>query len=542
MSSNTTDAAARNERLYRLLEWSSEGICEVDADGRCTYCNGTGARLLGYEPQELVGTPLHEAIHPGGKFLAAAECAACQAVKNAQELKLGEPARSTQGILSHKDGRALPVSYSVVQIVVEGRRQGSVLTFYDDAERRRLAADLRDRTMELAESERRITEFIATLAHELRNPLAPLRAALQIMRKASDNATSMAHLRAMMERQLGQLVHLVNDLLDIARVSSGQINLNKERVALQDILQSAVEASEPQRMMTKNKLTLEVQIEPLYLDADVTRLTQVFTNILNNAAQYSAAGSPILLRVEANGTEVRIDIADAGVGIAREALVRIFDMFTRVGRDAESTHMGLGIGLNLARRLVQMHDGELVAFSEGLGKGSHFLIRLPLPEHATENSPAAKNNPFSEDSPAPIRALIVDDNIDAAETLSVLLRLGGHETFLAHDGLEALKAAAEFKPDIVLLDLGLPGIDGYEVARSLRRMPELGTPVLVAVTGWGSPEDRRRSKEAGFYEHLTKPVDISVIELILTTLPGRCPNGGDGGPPVESGRTLDAPQ
>jgi PAS domain S-box-containing protein len=535
-----TESAAREERLHRLLECSSDGICEVDADGRCTYSNATGAHLLGYEVAELVGTLLHDVIHPGGMYLAPAECSICQAVKNAQELKLGEPAHRTYGVLSHKDGRALRVSFSVVQIVVDGLLQGAVMTFSDDSERRRLASELRDRTAELAESERRKTEFIATLAHELRNPLAPLRAALQVMRKASDNVTSMPQLRDIMERQLEQLVHLVNDLLDIARVSSGQMVVNKARVALQEILTAAVEASEPQRMTTRNSLTLELPAAPLYLEADATRLTQVFTNILNNAAQYSAAGGPITVRVESDRAQVRIDIADAGVGIAREALNRIFDMFTRVGRDAKNTQAGLGIGLNLARRLVEMHDGQLVATSEGLGRGSHFLITLPLSDLEDEEATAAENERSAQETRSPVRALIVDDNIDAAVTLSLLLQLAGHTTCLAHDGREALKAAAEFKPDIVLLDLGLPGMDGFEVARAMRRMPELGDPVLAAVTGWGGPEDRLRTKQAGFDEHLTKPVDISVIELLLTTLPVR--RSGDGGsPPVENGHTLDTP-
>jgi PAS domain S-box-containing protein len=541
MASSPTESATRDERLYRLLECSSDGICEVDADGRCTYFNATGAHLLGFEAAELVGAPLHEAIHPGGKFLAPAECSICQAVKNAQGLKLGEPARRTHGMLSHKDGRAIPVSYSVVQIVVEGRLQGSAMTFYDDAEHRRLAAELRDRTTDLAESERRKTEFIATLAHELRNPLAPLRAALQVMRKASDNADSMEQLRALMERQLEQLVHLVNDLLDIARVSSGQMTLKKERVALQAILNAAVEASEPLRITTKNSLTLELPAAPLYLEADATRLTQVFTNILNNAAQYSAAGGPVTVRVESDQNQVRIDIADAGVGIARDALNRIFDMFTRVGRESRNPHAGLGIGLNLARRLVEMHDGQLVASSEGLGRGSHFLITLPLSDLEDEESMAAENERSEQEARSPVRALIVDDNMDAAATLSLLLQLAGHTTFLAHDGPEALKAAAEFKPDVVLLDLGLPGMDGFEVARAMRRMPELGHPVLVAVTGWGGPEDRLRSKQAGFDEHFTKPVDISMIELLLSTLPVRSADGDGGSPPVENGHTLDTP-
>jgi PAS domain S-box-containing protein len=539
MTSSPPESAARDERLNRLLECSSDGICEVDADGRCTYSNTTGAYLLGYETAELVGTVLHNAIHPGGKFLAPEECSICQAVKNAQGYKIGDAVRRTHGVLSDKDGRAMAVSYSVVQIVVDGLLQGAVMTFYDDSERRRLAAELRDRTADLAESERRKTEFIATLAHELRNPLAPLRTALDVMRKASDNATSVTHLREMMERQLKQLVHLVNDLLDIALVSSGQMTLKKKRMALQRILNSAVEASEPLRMRTKNSLTLELPVAPIYLEADGTRLIQVFTNILNNATQYSAPGGPISMRVESADSQVRIDIADAGVGIAGDALNRIFDMFTRVGRDSKNTHAGLGIGLNLARRLVEMHDGQLVASSEGLGKGSHFIITLPLPERAQEESTTAENRPSGEGTRGAIRALIVDDNVDAAVTLSLLLQLGGHTTCLAHDGPEALKLASDFKPDIVLLDIGLPGMDGYEVARALRRMPEVGHPVLVAVTGWGGPEDRLRTKQAGFDEHLTKPVDVSMIELLLTTLPRR---RADGSPPIQNGHTLDTPQ
>jgi PAS domain S-box-containing protein len=539
MTSSQTESAARDERLYRLLECSSDGICEVDAEGCCTYCNGTGASLLGYRSAELVGTVLHDTIHPGGGFLAPAECSICQALKNAPGLTLGEPAHRTRGMLSHKDGRAIPVSYSGVHIVVDGLPQGSVMTFYDDSQRRRLEGELRDRTAELTESERRKTEFIATLAHELRNPLAPLRAALQVMRKASDNATSMAQMREMMERQLMQLVRLVNDLFDIARVTSGQMALQKERIALHEIMQAAVEASEPLRMTTKNSLTLELPAGSLFLHADPTRLTQVFTNILNNAAQYSAAGGPITVRAESDESTVRIDIADSGVGIAREALNRIFEMFTRVGRDSMRSHTGLGVGLNLARRLVEMHDGQLVASSEGLGRGSHFLITLPLA------GPAGSDSTVTEgDRPAQtgnlVRALIVDDNIDAAATLSLLLQLAGHTTAVAHEGAEALKVAAEFKPDIVLLDLGLPGMDGYEVARAIRRTPEAGNPVLVAVTGWGTPEDRVRTKQAGFDEHLTKPVDISMIELLLSSLPARAPDVG-GNPPATNGHKMDAP-
>jgi CheY-like chemotaxis protein len=257
---------------------------------------------------------------------------------------------------------------------------------------------------------------------------------------------------------------------------------------------------------------------------------------LNNAAQYSPAGSPISVRVELDSETVRIDIADTGVGIAREALNRIFDMFTRVGRETAGANAGLGIGLNLARRLVDMHGGHLVASSEGLGKGSHFLITLPLaaPE-APEHTPRDLRPSAAAQGGA--RILLVDDNVDAVASLSLLLQLGGHTTHVAHSGPEALRIASEVKPDIVLLDIGLPGMNGYEVARAIRARPELGHPFLAAVTGWGAPEDRIKSKEAGFDEHLTKPVDISVIELLLATLPAR-PNAGHI-PPVENGHEID---
>jgi PAS domain S-box-containing protein len=530
-----TPGSARKERLCRLLECSSDGIFDVNSDGRCIYCNAAAAYLLGYEPKELIGAVLHDAIHPGGISLAPADCLICQTLRNAHGLKLGEPAPRTQGLLSHKDGRSVPVSYSAVQLVVDDL-QGTVMSFYDDSQRRQLEGELRERAAELADSEQRKTEFIATLAHELRNPLAPIRTALQVMRKAADNATSMAQVREVMERQLSQMVRLVNDLLDISRLTSGQMTLQKERVALGEILSVAIEASAPLMTNAKTPLSLEIQTEPIYLQADPTRLAQVFTNILNNAAQYSPAGSPISVRVGLDSETVRIDIADTGVGIAREALNRIFDMFTRVGRDSAGANAGLGIGLNLARRLVEMHGGHLVASSEGLGKGSHFLITLPLgASQAVEHTP--KDLPPSGVARGATRILLVDDNVDAAASLSLLLQLGGHTTIVAHDGVEALRLAGEFKPDIVLLDLGLPGMNGYEVARAIRARPELGHPFLAAVTGWGAPEDRRKSKESGFDEHLTKPVDISIIELLLATLPAR-PSAGPN-PPVENGHEID---
>lgn len=527
----------RVQRLERLLDASSEGICEVDGQGRCTFINAAGARILGFDVDAVIGRPFTEITQArrfdGRTPKAAADDPLDQALQT-RETKLG-----IETVFWRTDGEAVPVVYSVVPDADPGD-PGALITFADNSKLARLEKALQDRTSEIAQAERRRIEFIATLAHELRNPLASLSAALQIMHKASDSVTSLAQVRELMERQLGQMVHLVNDLLDVARVTSGQMRLHKERVALQEILQLAIEATAPLMRAGKHPLTLEFDTPetPLYLHADTTRLTQALTNILNNAAQYSSARSPISVRVETRHEDVRIDIADAGVGIAHDALNRIFDMFTQVGRDAGRSQAGLGIGLSLARRWVEMHEGELVATSEGPGRGSHFLITLPLSSEHDE-SPGAENLPPEGKSPSQVRVLLVDDNIDAAASLSLLLQLGGHSTSIAHSGPEALRVVADFKPGVVLLDLDLPGMNGYEVARAMRKIPELGRPILIAVTGWGTPEDRLKTKQAGFDEHLTKPVDISMIEFLLRTLPSRA-RDADGPTPVENGHSVDA--
>jgi PAS domain S-box-containing protein len=534
MTDSPVQTLANAARLDRMLESSDAGICAVDDDGQFTFINSRGAESLGYQANELIGRSWHELIHlTEGRTPSPEECSTCQAVQSA-ELR-----RGLSAMFRRQDGRAILVSFSVVPIDDRGGG-GAAISFSEYTDLRRMENEVRHLTEELAEAERRKIEFIAILAHELRNPLAPISNALQIMRNASTDATSMAHLREMMERQLGQMVRLVDDLLDVARIASGRLALHKERVALRGILEAALEASAPQREAANNTLTLDMPAEALILQADATRLTQVFTNILDNAARYTATGGRTSVNVVRDGEKVRIDIADLGVGIAREALNRIFDMFTRVEHETPGTHDGLGIGLNLARRLAEMHDGEVVASSEGRGKGSHFIVTLPLVEPAEGQPNTEEKLPPPGDSRSAVRALLVDDNADAADSLSLLLQLGGHTTCIARDGPEALKVVTEFKPDIVLLDIGLPGMTGYDVARAIRRMPELGSPLLVAVTGWGAPEDRLQSKEAGFDEHLTKPVDISMIELMLTALVARQSRRTDGSPPVENGHSIDA--
>ena len=423
------------ERGRQMLEASRDGVCEVDAAGCCTYITTRGAHLLGYSADDLIGKTLHETLHPplaDGRRPSSAQCPLCQA------LQIREPQPSLKGFFWHASGYTLPVSYSVVPIISKSSPNGgAVVAFADDSERQRYEDEIIRLRAENSEAERRRSEFIAVLSHELRNPLAPIRSALQLMRKAGAADESMTQLREMMERQLGHLVHLVNDLMDIARLTSGKIALKKERIALQEILSNAIEASAALMTAAKNPLTADMPNEPLFLHADGTRLTQVFTNLLTNASQYSAAGDPITLRTVSDGEHVQVDIADRGIGIGPEAIDQIFEMFTAVGRNANGSCAGLGIGLNLARRLVELHDGTLIATSEGLGHGSHFLVKLPLAEPATGDLSRLASHPNSDTRRA-IRALIVDDNVDAAESLSLLLKYEGHSTAIANNGLEVL--------------------------------------------------------------------------------------------------------
>jgi PAS domain S-box-containing protein len=517
MTSMTTSFPKQAERL---LQRSAVGICEIDSAGRCLYLNPAGAQLLGYEARQLVGAVLHNVIHPSGQSNSPVPCSICQTLEAAPTLLVGEPQRFARDLFLHKEGHTISMSYANRQIVTAGIPPGVVMTFYDDQQFVQLQNELRDRTAELATSESRKIEFIATLAHELRNPLAPIRTALELMRKAGDDTGSTKLVREVMERQLAQMIRLINDLLEISRLTTCQVTLRKERVDLGNIIRLALEASEPQIANNMNTLTLTSPLESIYVQADAIRLAQVFTNLLNNAAQYSKAGGPISVAVKSDRTSVEIDIADAGVGIPGEALNSIFEMFTRVGRNEYGIHGGLGIGLHLARRLVEMHDGRLIALSEGPGKGSHFLVTLPVAESIDEEQ-MSDDRQTSAAAPRAARVLLVDDNVDAAVSLSLLLQLGGHTTQVAHSGSQALERVAEFKPDVVLLDLGLPGMSGYEVARAIRATPQIRQPVLVALTGWGAPEDRLKSKQAGLDEHLTKPVDISMIEHMLSALPIR---------------------
>ena len=366
----------------------------------------------------------------------------------------------------------------------------------------------------LQEQDQRKNEFLATLAHELRNPLAPIRNGLQIMRLAKGDPEKTEQIRSMMERQLGQMVHLIDDLLDLSRISRGKIDLRKERIELAGVIAQAIETSRPFIDQAGHELFIEVPPGPIYVDADLTRLTQVFSNLLNNAAKFTERGGQLRLAVQLMGAEAVVSVTDNGIGIPTHMLPRVFEMFTQVEGNLGRSHGGLGIGLSIVQRLVQMHGGSVEVRSDGPGSGSEFVVRLPVALSPALNKPADEANPVR--STARLRILVADDNLDAADSLAMLLTLEGSETRTAHDGLAALEVAATFRPDVMLLDIGMPKLNGYEVCRRIRQQAWGKDIVVIALTGWGQEEDKRRSLEAGVDYHLVKPVDFAALEKLLT--------------------------
>lgn len=368
---------------------------------------------------------------------------------------------------------------------------------------------------EVREADRRKDEFLATLAHELRNPLAPIRSSLEILERADGNDGLARDARGIMRRQLAHMVRLVDDLLDISRITRDRLELRKTSVDLASIVHQAMETAQPMADCNQHRLDVELPEEPIYLNADPVRMAQVFSNLLNNACKFTEPGGRIRLTAERHGNDVVVSVEDNGIGIPPDKLPDVFDMFTQIDGAPNNVQGGLGIGLRLVKRLVEMHDGAVTAHSEGPGRGSEFVVRLPardVSSYEMASAPAA-----AAEQTTGRRILVVDDNRDAAETLATLLGIAGNETHLAYDGSAAIEAAEKIKPDVVLLDIGLPKMSGYEVARSLRAKPWGRSMVLVALTGWGQEEDRRRSLDAGFDAHLVKPVDNDQLLAVLAT-------------------------
>jgi signal transduction histidine kinase/ActR/RegA family two-component response regulator len=368
---------------------------------------------------------------------------------------------------------------------------------------------------ELKDADRRKDEFLATLAHELRNPLAPIRNSLDVMRLASSEPNVIEQARIMMERQLGHMVRLIDDLLDVSRITRGKLELRKERTELATVVNTAVETTRPLIQSAGHALTVSLPPKPVYLDADPVRMAQVFSNLLNNGAKYMERGGRLWLTAELAGDELSVSVRDAGIGIPRDALAAVFDMFAQVDQSLERAQGGLGIGLTLVKRLVEMHGGRVEARSEGVGKGSEFIVRLPVAAPAGAAQSSVRENRLARHNGSR-RILIADDNRDSAESMGMLLQLMGNEVRMVHDGMAAVEEAAVFLPEIVLLDIGMPRMSGYEVARRIRAEPWGADMILVALTGWGQDDDKRRAYDAGFDRHFTKPVNPTVLEELLT--------------------------
>ena len=419
---------------------------------------------------------------------------------NGLEILVERPDGSRRTVLAH----ANPIHDEA------GTLLGAVNVLVDITERKQTEEALR-------EADRRKSEFLAMLAHELRNPLAPLRNGLQIIRLAMHDRAALEQAHGMMERQLGHMVRLIDDLLDLSRITKGKIELRRERIDLAAAVQDAVETSRPLIEELGHTLTVTLPPRRLSVDADRTRLAQVFANLLNNAAKYSERGGHIRLNVEREGSDVVVKVRDSGIGIPADLLPRLFEIFTQADHTLERAQGGLGIGLSLVRGLVELHGGRVEAHSDGPGQGSEFVVRLPLAlplsRRPQPDDSAAEGGPSCR-----YRILVVDDNKDGAISLSILLRIMGHETFTAHDGLEAVEATAKYRPDVVLLDIGLPRLNGYDACRRIREQAGSTPPVLIALTGWGQEDDRRRSKEAGFNFHMVKPVDPAALEKLLAGL------------------------
>jgi CheY-like chemotaxis protein len=376
-----------------------------------------------------------------------------------------------------------------------------------------MLAEIGRRSEALLTADRMKDQFLATLAHELRNPLAPISNALHLLEAAGDRPDMAASARRMMARQLKQLVRLVDDLLDVSRITTGKLVLHMENTELHKVIDNAVEIARPLIESRRHRLTVDLPPQPLNLRGDETRLAQVFSNLLNNAARYTDPGGAIAVTAEVSTRDVEVHVTDNGLGIAPEVLPEIFEMFTQANTSIERAQAGLGVGLALALHLIEMHGGTIEARSEGIGHGSRFTVRLPL--SAENRATAAPAAPIVDDEAAACRVLVVDDNQDFATSLAMILRDLGNDVRVANDGLEGLRAAEAFQPAVAFLDIGLPGLNGYDLARRLREHRGNGSLVLVAVTGWGQENDKLRAAQAGFDHHLVKPLNPGELPAIL---------------------------
>jgi len=497
-------------RYRRLFETAKDGILILNVpSGQIIDANPFIRDLLGYTFDELCGKELWEI----GLFEDK------QANQEAyRELQRTGYIRYDHLPMRSKNGHEVAVEFVSNSYRVEGKAVIQC-NIRDITERSRLEQQTQAQAQELADLNRRKDEFLAMLSHELRNPLAAVHNALQLLRLQSNDSSLQRQARLIVERQVGQLTHLVDDLLEISRITTGRIRLRLEGLDVRGVVERAVEAVQTAIARRRHELRVSLPERPLWLVVDAGRLEQVLVNLLNNAAKYTDEGGQIELSVTEDRGEVTIRVRDNGIGIARPLLSRIFDPFTQAERSLDRSEGGLGIGLTLAQRVIELHGGKIEAHSEGAGQGSEFVIRLPVPtsQPAHEGTPP----PTAQKPSTAWRILVVDDNVDAADSLAMLFTIAGHDARVAYSSEVALELATEYRPDFVLLDIGLPGMDGYEVARRLRQRSELENLRLIALTGYGQDTDRARSVEAGFDHHVVKPVEFESLSSLLASLAAR---------------------
>jgi PAS domain S-box-containing protein len=511
-----TERKRAEEELRQQREWfevtlSSIGdaVITTNTEGKVTFLNPMAEMMTGWKTAEASGQPL-------------------ETVFNIINEDTRKPARNpvdtvlrdgiVVGLANHtaligKDGTERSIEDSAAPIRdATGTISGAVMVFHDVTQRRRAEKALK-------EADQKKDHFLAILAHELRNPLVPIRNGLQILNIAGSDLIIAENARSIMDQALNQLVRLVDDLLDVSRITTGKLKLRKERVELAAVIQSAVESTRP--LIDEQGHHLSVRLPPtsILLDADPTRLAQVFSNLLNNAAKYSEQGGHIMVSAEPVEDEIIVRVTDQGIGISADHLPRIFQLFAQVETASDRSQGGLGIGLSLVRGLVEMHGGTIEARSAGPGRGSELIVRLPLAKPAPLSPSQTEEADGQKTSATPkYRILVVDDNPLSAQSTAIALGLMGHDLATACDGLEAIELARTFRPDVILMDIGLPEMNGHETARRIRQQAGGNNILLIAVTGYGQEEDRRRSLDAGFDDHLVKPLDFAELKKKLAEL------------------------
>ncbi len=502
-------AATENAKFRAFFEQGTNFAGVLTLDGTVVEANRLCLDACGFVRDEVIGKPFWECgWWNRSPALMEMVRTACRQAAEGQQFR-----QESNYFVANGDERFVDLILAPVADA-EGRVLFVAATGSDVTERRRMEDALR-------EADRKKDEFIALLGHELRNPLAPIRNGLQVIRLAGSDENAVAQARDIMDRQLGHMVRLIDDLLDVARIGQNKMELRRSRVSLAEVVSSAVETARPAIEEAGHALAVTLPKEPLFLDADLTRLSQVFSNLLTNSAKYTPRGGRIRLDAERRDGALTVSVQDTGIGIPSAFLPNLFDMFSQVDRSNERSTGGLGIGLAIVKGLVEMHGGTVIAESEGPGRGSKFLVRLPLAEAVPE--PVAAPSALKDAPPArpARRILVVDDNKDSARSMGRLLKLLGNDVRVAHDGIQGVETAAEFQPDIILMDVGMPRLNGYEATRRIREQPWGGSMTIIALTGWGQEGDRVLSREAGCDGHLVKPVSLADLEALLNVSSGQ---------------------